>query len=71
MEGRLQKQLGQNLKAHREALKLSQEAFAAELGMHRTYVGDLERGNRNLSLRAVERLAEKLDLDPLLLLEEN
>lgn len=36
--------------------------------MHRTYVGAIERGQRNLSLVSVERLAEKLGLDPLDLL---
>jgi transcriptional regulator with XRE-family HTH domain len=47
---------------------LSQEAFADELGYHRTYIGGLERGERNLSLKAVERLAEQLGMDPLELL---
>lgn len=39
------------------------------LGYHRTYVGAMERGDKNLSLRAVERIAESLGVDPLLLLQ--
>lgn len=68
MEGDLQKILGRNLQAYRKARGWSQEAFAHELGVHRTYMGSLERGERNLSLRSVERLAEQLDVHPIELL---
>jgi transcriptional regulator with XRE-family HTH domain len=47
---------------------LSQEAFADVLGVHRTYMGGVERGERNLTLKTVERIAERLHLDPLALL---
>lgn len=62
-EGDLQRTVGRNLAAVRHQRGLSQEAFAEVLGFHRTYVGGLERGERNLSLRAVERLALALDVD--------
>ena len=68
MEGDLQKTVGRNLRAYREAKGLSQEAFADILGVHRTYMGGIERGERNLTLRSLERLAERLELDPLALL---
>lgn len=68
MEGELQRALGRRLRAHRVARSLSQEDFADILGVHRTYMGGIERGERNLTLRSVERLAERLDLDPLDLL---
>lgn len=68
MEGDLQRIVGQNLQVYRKARGLSQEAFAHELGVHRTYMGSLERGERNLSLRSVERLAEQLDVHPIELL---
>lgn len=42
--GDLQKRVGRNLRAHRQALGLSQEAFADVTGVHRTYMGGLERG---------------------------
>lgn len=68
MEGDLQRVVGENLRAYRKERGLSQEAFAQMLGVHRTYMGGLERGERNLTLKAVERLAEKLGLDPMSLL---
>ncbi len=68
MEGDLQRILGQNLRAYRKARELSQEAFAEVLGVHRTYMGGVERGERNLTLRSVERIADKLGLEPLVLL---
>ncbi|WP_082822735.1 helix-turn-helix domain-containing protein [Microbacterium sp. T32] len=70
MEGELQRRLGQNLRAHRHALGLSQEQLAERLGYHRTYIGGMEQGLRNLSLRSLERLAADLELDPLELLRE-
>lgn len=70
MEGDLQHTLGRNLRNIRLARELSQEDFAEFLGVHRTYVGGVERGERNLSLRSVERLAEALDVSPLALLAE-
>jgi transcriptional regulator with XRE-family HTH domain len=69
-EGELQRDLGKNIASYRKARGLSQEAFADELGYHRTYVGGLERGERNLSLKAVERLAESLGVEPLDLLRK-
>jgi len=68
MIGDLQKTVGRQLRAHREAQGLSQEAFADVIGFHRTYVGGLERGERNLTLKNVEKIADKLGLDPLDLL---
>jgi transcriptional regulator with XRE-family HTH domain len=68
MEGNLQRAVGQNLRAYREARGLSQEAFAEVLGVHRTYMGAVERGERNLTLRSVERLAARIKVKPLWLL---
>ncbi len=70
MEGDLQRTLGQNLRRYRQAQGLSQEAFAEVLGVHRTYMGGLERGERNLTLRSVERIAERLGIGVLTLLED-
>jgi len=63
VEGDLQRRVGLNMRAIRDAQGLSQEAFADLLGVHRTYMGGLERGERNLTLKTVERLAERLDVD--------
>jgi transcriptional regulator with XRE-family HTH domain len=60
--------VGRNLRTYREARGLSQEAFADVVGVHRTYMGGLERGERNLTLKSVERIAGRIGLDPLGLL---
>jgi transcriptional regulator with XRE-family HTH domain len=65
MDGELARRVGRFLRGYREELGLSQEAFADHLGKHRTYVGAMERGERNLSLGSVERLATQLNVDPL------
>lgn len=44
-------QISRIVRKKREALGLSQEAFADEIGMHRTYYGAIERGERNMTLR--------------------
>lgn len=69
MEGDLQRRFGRNLRRHRLGLGLSQEAFADVVGVHRTYLGGVERGERNLTLRSVERLAATIGVDPLALLK--
>jgi transcriptional regulator with XRE-family HTH domain len=68
VEGDLQRAVGRSLRAYREGKGLSQEAFADVLGVHRTYMGGIERGERNLTLKSLERIAGRLDLDPLALL---
>ncbi len=68
MDGNLQRTIGRNLRAYRLARGLSQEAFAEILGVHRTYMGSVERGERNLTLKSVERIAARIDEEPLTLL---
>lgn len=67
-EGDLQRRVGVNLRLYREGRGLSQEAFADQVGVHRTYMGGLERGERNLTLKSLERIAATIDVDPLDLL---
>lgn len=69
-EGELQKIVGQNLRAYRLRHGLSQEAFAEVLGVHRTYMGSVERGERNLTLRSVEGLAAAIGVEAIELLRE-
>jgi transcriptional regulator with XRE-family HTH domain len=69
MEGDLQRTIGQNLRAYRMARGLSQEAFAEILGVRRTYMGSVERGERNLTLRSIERIAARIEEEPLKLLQ--
>jgi transcriptional regulator with XRE-family HTH domain len=68
VEGDLQRVVGRNLRAFRQARNLSQEAFADVLGVHRTYMGGIERGERNLTLKSLERIAHRLGVAPLELL---
>jgi transcriptional regulator with XRE-family HTH domain len=71
VEGDLQCIVGCNLRAYRQARDMSQEAFADLVGVHRTYMGGLERGERNLTLKSVERIAERLGIDALALMRQD
>ena len=70
MKGELQRIVGQNLKQCRIQRGMSQEAFAEFLGVHRTYMGAIECGERNLTLQTVEDLAESVGVSALELLSK-
>jgi Predicted transcriptional regulators len=70
VEGELQRIVGRNIRRLRRERGLSQEDLADELGVHRTYMGGVERGERNLTLRSLERLASRLGVDPVSLLAD-
>jgi transcriptional regulator with XRE-family HTH domain len=55
--------LGRNVRAARRARGLSQEQLALDADMKRSYLSDLERGKRNPTIRALERLATALSID--------
>jgi len=48
------------VREERKKLKLSQEEFAAKAGFHRTYIGMIERAERNITLSNIEKLAKAL-----------
>jgi transcriptional regulator with XRE-family HTH domain len=54
--------LGENVRTERVRQGLSQEELADKAGFHRTYIGMIERAERNITLRNLERLAEALDV---------
>ena len=56
------KRFGHRVRELRKAKGLSQEAFAADCGVDRTYMGGIERGERNLALRNIERIAQTLGI---------
>ena len=55
-------QFGKILKRRRLELGLSQEDLAARCGLHRTYIGPVERGEKNVTLATALKLANALDL---------
>ena len=59
---------GGNVRHHRKLKGMTQEQLAHEVGMERGYISDLERGQRNPTVRALGRLAEALGVEPHLLL---
>jgi transcriptional regulator with XRE-family HTH domain len=52
---------GQAVQRRRLALGLSQESLAERSELHRTYIADIERGGRNVSLENIERIAGALE----------
>lgn len=58
---------GMNVRRRREAMGISQEKFAELCGLHRTYISDLERFQRNISINNIERIANALGIDAYLL----
>lgn len=57
-------EFGARVRARRKELGLSQEALADTCELHWTYIGQVERGQRNLSLHNIIRIAEALGINP-------
>lgn len=55
---------GERVRAFRALLGLTQEELGATAGLHRTYIGGVERGERNVSLLNILRLSKALGVDP-------
>lgn len=60
---RIRKLLGKRIRELRKARGFSQETFAHECGIHRTYMGDVERGERNIALDNLVKIADALNLE--------
>ena len=58
--GNVKKQFGSAIRLRRNHLGISQEELAGRAGLHRTYISDVERGARNVSLESIHRLADAL-----------
>ncbi|OJW07452.1 MAG: transcriptional regulator [Planctomycetales bacterium 71-10] len=61
-EDDIRKRFGVRVRQLRSERGLSQEAFADQAGLHRTYIGAIERGEQNLSLQNIQRLAATLEI---------
>lgn len=55
---------GQKVRERRTSLRLSQEELAARAGVHRTYIGMIERAEKNITLENIEKIAKALGLKP-------
>ena len=53
---------GLGVRKRRHELGISQEGLAERCGLHRTYVADIERGTRNVSIANIEKLAAALEV---------
>ena len=65
----IQTKLGIRIKQLRKEKGISQEELAFKAGLHRTYLSDIERGTRNVSIRNIEKIAKALGVTPSKLLE--
>ena len=63
-ESQINRLVGAEVRRLRTALALSQEDFAEKCGIHRTYVGAIERGECNITLATLENIALALGKHP-------
>lgn len=66
----VRRRLGLNLKRYREEQGFSQEAFADQCGLHRTYISGIERGVRNPTVIILEKIAGALKVPAGALLDD-
>ncbi len=65
----IDKIFGQILKKLRTERDISQEDFAADAGLHRTYISQLERGLKSPSLRTIEKICDVLNISMVQLMQ--
>jgi transcriptional regulator with XRE-family HTH domain len=70
MDKALRDIVGNNIKKYRKKLDISQEELAEKAGLHRTYIGGIERGERNITLDSLQTISEALNIAPVLLIVE-
>ena len=59
----IQKQFGKKVRELRTERGYSQEGFAFECGLHRTYIGCIERGEKNITITNIEKIAKALKIE--------
>ena len=70
-KGPLRDVLAKNMRRLRADRSLSQEALADTCGIHRTYIGGIERSERNVSIDNIARIADGLSIEPWRLLKDD
>lgn len=63
MPNNISQVIADNIRRLREERQLSQEKLAAEAGLHRTYIGMIERCEKNVTVVCLERIANALEVD--------
>lgn len=63
MQDDIQKAFGQAIRKFRTNRGISQEKFANMCNLHRTYISDIERGLRNVSLENIDKMATALSIN--------
>lgn len=64
------KALGKTVRLLRKRAGFSQEGFAYEIGLDRTYIGGIERGERNISIINLKKISEGLRLSPVVFFKD-
>jgi transcriptional regulator with XRE-family HTH domain len=59
---RINKLIGKKIREIRTQIGISQEELSFKAGMHRTYIGQIERGEKNLGLINLEKIARALNV---------
>ncbi len=62
MHEEIQISFGRAIRKFRSEKNISQESFADMCGLHRTYISDIERGQRNVSLENIDKMAHALEI---------
>lgn len=62
-------QFGKNVQEYRRAQQISQEQLAESAGVHRTYIGMIERAEKNITLLNITKIANALKISPSVLLK--
>ena len=68
MKSEILVRFGQNVQRTRKNCNLSQEELAEKAGLHRTYIGMIERAEKNITLCNIEKIAQALNVDIISLL---
>lgn len=65
------KLFGEGIRRHRQVLGVSQEDFAELCDLHRTYIGQVERGEKNISFENISKISRALQIKPSKLLSSS